>query len=162
MNNREKLGEIPDPNSAEWAQWFGASVDLTVVASVVSSLCFLCLHLTANHPPSCSPQSYMTSIYNVFISLLSFESPSRLTSCNLSLHSTSSCNHRVPQISLSNSLPLASRVATHASTRLLMPSARSSTLFSRTPLSSEAQRKRLTQVVSFFRDYRSWGKAVVF
>jgi len=43
MNNREKLDEIPDPNSAEWIQRFGASVGLTVVASVASSLCFLCL-----------------------------------------------------------------------------------------------------------------------
>ena len=40
MNNREKLNKITDPNSAEWAQWFGASVALTVVASVVSSLSF--------------------------------------------------------------------------------------------------------------------------
>ena len=44
MNNREKLNEIPDPNSAEWTQRFGTGVGLTVVASVASSLCFLCLH----------------------------------------------------------------------------------------------------------------------
>ena len=86
MNNREKLNEIPDPDSAEWTQWFGASVALTVVASVVSSLCFLCLHpgCQPRPLPSSSSQSYMTSIYNVRISFSLLVSLPPLISPNLS------------------------------------------------------------------------------
>ena len=75
MNNREKTGEIPDPNSAEWARQSGTGVGLTVVASVASSLCFLCLHPGCQHPPSCSPRSYMTSVYNVPISFSLLPAP---------------------------------------------------------------------------------------
>jgi len=73
MNNREKLNEIPDPDSAEWTQYFGASVGLTVVAS---GRLFALLPLLSPRPPPVPPsspsQSYMTSIYNVLISFLSF------------------------------------------------------------------------------------------
>jgi len=84
MNSREKLNEIRDPDSAEWTQWLGASVDLTVVASVVSSLCFLCLHLGC--PPS--PLLLPAKLHDQHIQCAHFfpssESAARLTSRNLS------------------------------------------------------------------------------
>ena len=121
---------------------------LTVVASVVSSLSASFAFTALGCPlilPSYFSQSYMTSIYNVLIYPLN--PPLALAYLSIVI-STSPFNLRVPQISLPNSLLWVSPVATHASTILSMPSARSSTSFSRMPLSSEVQRTRPMLVVS--------------